>query len=329
MMPMNVLLTGGAGYIGSHMARVLSRPGHRVVAYDSLVKGHRASLDLPLVVGDVADGAALAAALRKHEIDTVIHLAAFIEAGESVENPHKYFANNTVIGLSLLEAMRECGVQRMVFSSTAAVYGQPKTVPITEEAELAPINPYGASKLCVEYMLRAYAAAYGMGFVALRYFNVAGADPEGAIGEDHHPETHLIPLVLQAALGKRDRVRVYGQDYPTPDGTCIRDYIHVCDLCEAHRLAAAAIEPGACKAYNLGSGEGFSVKEVIDACRDVTGRPIVAEPAPRRPGDPPRLVASSRKAETELGWHRRYSDLKTIVAHAWKWHLNRPEGYGD
>jgi UDP-glucose 4-epimerase len=324
---MNVLLTGGAGYIGSHMARALSAGGHHVVAYDNLVKGHREALNVPLVVGDVADGDALAAAMREHKIDTVIHLAAFIEAGESVIDPHKYFSNNTVIGLSLLEAMRACGVKRMVFSSTASVYGQPRAVPIVEEAELAPINPYGASKLCVEYMLRAYAAAHEMGFVALRYFNVAGADPSGEIGEDHNPETHLVPLVLQVAMGRRERVSVYGQDYPTPDGTCIRDYIHVCDLCDAHRLAIGAIEPGVFKAYNLGSGEGFSVKEVIDACRRVTGRPIAAEAAPRRPGDPPRLVASSRKAERELSWRRRYADLATIIEHAWKWRKSHPDGY--
>ena len=326
---MNILLTGGAGYIGSHMARVLAEAGHAPVVYDSLVKGHRSAVAAPLVVGDVADRFALTAALRKHNIDTVIHLAAFIEAGESMEDPHKYFANNTLIGLSLLEAMREAGVKRMVFSSTAAVYGEPKAVPITEEAELAPINPYGASKLCVEFMLRAYARAYGMGFTALRYFNVAGADPAGGIGEDHHPETHLIPLVLQVPLGKRESIRIFGDDYPTPDGTCIRDYIHVRDLCDAHLLAAGAIEIGRCKAYNLGSGEGFSVKEVIEACRRVTGHPIPAVLTPRRPGDPPKLIASSEKAMRELGWKRRHSDLATIVMHAWNWHRSHPNGYGD
>ena len=326
---MNVLLTGGAGYIGSHMARALAAAGNAVAAYDSLVKGHAKALAAPLVVGDCADRAALGEALRVHRIDTVIHLAAFIEAGESMTDPHKYFANNTMIGLSLLEAMREAGVRRLVFSSTASVYGQPDRVPIEEDAALSPINPYGASKLCVEYMLRAYAEAYGMGFVALRYFNVAGADPAGDIGEDHHPETHLIPLVLQVPMGKRDSIRIYGDDYPTPDGTCIRDYIHVADLCQAHVLAAAVIEPGRCKAFNLGSGEGYSVKDVIETCRHVTGHAIPAVVAPRRPGDPPRLVASSEKAMRELGWRRKYSDLKTLVAHAWNWHRTHPKGYGD
>jgi UDP-glucose 4-epimerase len=325
---MNVLLTGGAGYIGSHMAKALAEAGHAALVYDSLVTGHRSAVRAALVQGDVADKAALAGAMREHHIDTVIHLAAFIEAGESVQNPYKYFSNNTVIGLSLLEAMREAGVSRLVFSSTAAVYGQPKEVPVEEDAELAPINPYGASKLCVEYMLRAYAAAHGMGFVALRYFNVAGADPSGLLGEDHHPETHLIPLVLQVVAGKRDCIRVYGEDYDTPDGTCIRDYIHVSDLCGAHLLAAGAIELGQFKAYNLGSGEGFSVHEVIEACRQVTGQKICAKTAPRRAGDPPKLIASSRKAERELGWSRKYADLKTIVAHAWNWHKSHPDGYG-
>jgi UDP-glucose 4-epimerase len=326
---MNVLLTGGAGYIGSHMAKALMAGRHGVLVYDSLVSGHRAAVQAPLAVGEVADKAELAKALQVHNIDTVIHLAAFIEAGESVQNPYKYFSNNTVIGLALLEAMREVGVKRLVFSSTAAVYGQPKTVPIEEDAELSPINPYGASKLCVEYMLRAYAEAHGMGFVALRYFNVAGADPSGLLGEDHHPETHLIPLVLQVPMGKRDCIRVYGEDYPTTDGTCIRDYIHVRDLCDAHLLAAGAIEPGKCKAYNLGSGEGFSVREVIEACRQVTGHKIPAKVAPRRPGDPPKLIASSKKAERELGWMRKYTDLKAIVASAWNWHRTHPNGYGD
>jgi UDP-glucose-4-epimerase GalE len=324
---MNVLLTGGAGYIGSHVARALAAAGHRCVAYDNLATGHRQAVTTELVEADVADGKALRKALHKHRIEAVIHLAAFIEAGESVEQPDKYFQNNTLISLTLLEAMRETGVGRMVFSSTAAVYGQPQRLPVEETALLAPVNPYGASKVCVEYMLEAYAAAHGMGFVSLRYFNVAGADPAGDIGEAHQPETHLIPRVLAVPLGKARAVQIFGNDYDTPDGTCIRDYIHVIDLAAAHVLALEAVQAGAAKVYNLGNGEGFSVKGVIETCRQVTGRPIPTEVAPRRPGDPPRLVASSAKATAELSWRPKFPDLPTIVAHAWAWHRSHPDGY--
>lgn len=327
---MNVLLTGGAGYIGSHVNRALQAAGHNCVVYDSLVKGHAdAVCDTELVVADVADAEALKNAMQEHDIDTVIHFAAFIEAGESVSKPDKYFQNNTIIGMTLLDAMRECGVKNLVFSSTAAVYGTPERVPIEETDRLDPINPYGSSKLCVEFMLRAYAEAYDMGFVALRYFNVAGADPDGGIGEAHSPETHLIPLILQVPLGKREDIKIFGDDYDTPDGTCIRDYIHVCDLANAHVLAAGAIEHGQVKVFNLGNGEGFSVKEVIETCRKVTGHPIPAETCPRRPGDPSRLVASSAKAMEQLGWNPKYPKLETIVEHAWAWHQNHPEGYQD
>jgi UDP-glucose 4-epimerase len=327
---MNVLLTGGAGYIGSHVVRALAAAGHTPVVYDNLVNGHRAAVgQVAFVQGDVADKATLLGAMRDHAVEAVIHLAAFIEAGESVVKPDKYFRNNTIIGMTLLDAMRQAGVREMVFSSTAAVYGMLRRAPIEETDRLEPINPYGASKLCVELMLRGYAPAYGMGFVALRYFNVAGADPTGRIGEDHSPETHLIPLILQVPLGKRPSIKVFGQDYDTPDGTCIRDYIHVCDLADAHVLALGAIEPGQVKAYNLGNGEGFSVKEVIDACRTVTGTPIPAEQAERRPGDPPRLVASSAKAIAELGWRPKYPKLPTIISHAWAWHKANPGGYGN
>ncbi|MGB2822277.1 MAG: UDP-glucose 4-epimerase GalE [Phycisphaerae bacterium] len=326
---MNVLLTGGAGFIGSHLVRALAAAGHTPVAMDNLVNGHRAAVgDAPFVEADVADRPAIADALRDHDIDAVIHLAAFIEAGESVAQPAKYFQNNTVVGMTLLEAMREAGVERMVFSSTAAVYGTPDRVPIEEDDRLEPINPYGMSKLCVEYMLRAYAAAHGMGFVSLRYFNVAGADPAGDIGEDHDPETHLIPLTLQVPLGRRADVRIFGDDYDTPDGTCIRDYIHVCDLADAHVLALGAIGPGEVKVCNLGNGEGFSVREVIETCRAVTGHGIPAEVAPRRPGDPARLVAASKRARDQLGWRPKDPDLAAIVTHAWAWHKGHPEGYG-
>jgi UDP-glucose 4-epimerase len=325
---MNVLLTGGAGYIGSHVVRALQAAGHECTVYDNLCKGHaEAVADCELVVADVAAAAALENALREHKIDAVIHFAAFIEAGESVAQPDKYFRNNTIIGMTLLDAMRATGVGRLVFSSTAAVYGRPKRVPIEETDRLAPINPYGASKLCVEYMLQAYAAAYDLGFVSLRYFNGAGADPAGGVGEDHSPETHLIPLILQVPLGKRPSIKIFGEDYDTPDGTCVRDYIHVCDLASAHVLAVDAVEAGRVKVYNLGNGEGFSVREVIETCRAVTGRDIPAETTPRRPGDPPRLVASSARAIAELGWQPKFPQLETIVQHAWAWHEAHPEGY--
>jgi UDP-glucose 4-epimerase len=326
---MNVLLTGGAGYVGSHVVRALRRDGHEPVVLDNLVNGHAEAVpDCELIVADAADGEAVRTALTEHAIGAVLHFAAFIEAGESVEQPDKYFRNNTIIGLTLLDAMRACGVGTLVFSSTAAVYGTPERVPIEETDRLEPINPYGASKLCVEYMLRAYAAAYGMGFVSLRYFNVAGADPAGGIGEDHSPETHLIPLVLQVPLGKRKKISIFGDDYDTPDGTCIRDYIHVCDLADAHLLAMGAAEPGGVKVYNLGNGSGFSVREVIETCREVTGHVIPAEVAPRRPGDPSRLIASSRKAAAELGWTPQFPDLHRIVGDAWAWHRAHPDGYG-
>jgi len=329
---MNVLLTGGAGYIGSHVLRAVLDAGHDCVVYDSLIKGHTAAVDrtgVKLVIGDVGDRTALRRVLGDCEIDTVINFAAFIEAGESVRHPDKYFRNNTIKGLELLETMREAGVGRIVFSSTAAVYGTPVSLPITETDPQAPINPYGASKLCVEHMMQAYARAYGLGGVSLRYFNVAGAHPSGQIGEDHTPETHLIPLVLGVPLGKREDVRIFGDDYDTPDGTCIRDYIHVCDLADAHVLAADAIEPGRIEVYNLGNGEGFSVREVIRTCRKVTGHEIPAIVAPRRPGDPARLVASSDKAIGELGWKPKSPQLETIVTDAWRWYQNHPRGYDD
>ena len=325
---MNVLLTGGAGYIGSHVVRALTAAGHVCVVYDDLSNGHaQAVAGVKLIVGDVGDSRALEAALREHRIEAVIHLAAFIEVGQSVREPGIYFRNNTVNGLVLLEAMRSAGVARLVFSSTAAVYGMPPVVPIPEDSPLRPINPYGASKLCVEYMLQAYAEAHGMGVVSLRYFNVAGAHPGGGIGEAHSPESHLIPLVLQVALGQRERIMMFGDDYDTPDGTCIRDYIHVCDLADAHVLAATAAQPGRVKVYNLGNGEGFSVKQVVQTCRDVTGNAIPAQLAPRRAGDPARLVASSLRAQRELGWQPKFPALTTIVTHAWNWHRSHPRGY--
>jgi UDP-glucose 4-epimerase len=327
---MNVLVAGGAGFIGSHVVRLLRREGHACVVYDNLSKGHRAAAgEATVVEGDVAETPKLTDTMKRHEVDLVIHFAAYIEAGESMQVPEKYYRNNTLAGLSMLEAMRDAGVGRMVFSSTAAVYGTPERIPIKETDRLAPINPYGASKLCTEYMMRGFAEAHGLGFAALRYFNVAGAHPDGDIGEDHSPETHLIPLVLQVALGQRDEIKIFGDDYDTSDGSCVRDYIHVCDLADAHLLAAEAIEPGVVKAYNLGNGEGFSVKQVIETCRSVTGMDIPATVAARRPGDPARLVAASDKAMAELGWRPKYPQLSEIVQHAWAWHRAHPTGYAD
>ncbi len=325
---MKVLVTGGAGYIGSHLLRALTKAGHACVVFDNLVTGSAEAVgSAPLVVGEATDASALHSAMVEHGIEAVIHLAAHIEAGESVQDPAKYFRNNSGGGLALLEAMTRAGVGKMVFSSTAAVYGNPQHVPILETDPTEPINPYGASKLCVELMLPGFAEAHGCGFVSLRYFNVAGAHPDGDIGEAHEPETHLIPLVLQVPLGRRKSVRIFGEDYDTPDGTCVRDFIHVMDLCTAHVLALDAIEPGTVKFFNLGNGEGFSVKQIIETCREVTGHSIPTELAPRRPGDPPRLVASCRKAQAELGWQPEYPYIKTIVTHAWNWHRSHPHGY--
>ena len=325
---MNVLVTGGAGYIGSHLIRALAAAGHNCVVYDNLSAGHAAAVgSTPLVVGDVADASALSAAMSSHGIEAVVHLAALIEAGESVAQPGRYFRTNSVGGLTLLEAMRDSGVGKLVFSSTAAVYGNPQRVPIVETDPAEPINPYGTSKLCVEWMFGGFAEAHGMGFVSLRYFNVSGAHPDADIGEAHEPETHLIPLALEVALGRRESLRILGDDYDTPDGTCIRDFIHVMDLCDAHVSALEAVEPGRVNVFNLGNGEGFSVKQIVQTCREVTGHPIPALAAPRRPRDPARLVASCRKAAAELGWTPQYPQIKTIVTHAWNWHKSHPDRY--
>ncbi len=327
---MNVLVTGGAGYIGSHLLRALQGAGHTPIVYDNLTKGHRQSVgDAKLIVGDITDGRKLRSAMDENKIELVIHLAALADVAESIEKPDEYFRCNTIGTMALLDAMRDCGAERMVFSSTAAVYGQPKRTPIEEDDPFDPINPYGASKVCTELMLRAYAEAYGLGSVSLRYFNVAGADPTGEIGEDHDPESHLVPLILQVPLGTRQKVQIFGDDYDTPDGTCIRDYIHVCDLVQAHIAAVKAIQPARTKVYNLGNGEGFSVKQVIAAARRVTGHDIPAKVAPRRSGDPPRLVASSERAAAELGWRPKYPQLDTIISHAWAWHEAHPTGYAQ
>lgn len=316
---MKILVVGGAGYIGSHMVKYLSRRGHAVTVLDDLSTGHRdAVIGAELVVGSLADRALLDQLLSQGGFDGVMHFAASSLVGESVADPAKYYRNNVAGTQNLLDAMREHGPQCFIFSSTAAIFGNPVSELIDEEHPKAPINPYGRSKLMVEQMLADYDAAYGLRSSCLRYFNAAGADPEGELGERHDPETHLIPLVLQAASGRRSHISIFGDDYDTPDGTCIRDYIHVEDLCEAHMLALQRLlDGGASRAYNLGNGNGFSVAQVIEAARAVTGQPIPAEKAPRRPGDPPRLVAASARAREELGWTPRFDALETIIEHAW------------
>ena len=326
---MNVFVTGGAGYIGSHVVRLLLEAGHRVRVYDNLAEGHAAAIpEETLVRGDLMDAQRLVEAMDEG-FDCVMHFAAHCYVGESMINPEKYYTTNVVAGLRLLTAMRRAGVRRIVFSSSAATYGEPEQIPITEEHPQNPINAYGQTKLDFEHALGFYAGAYGLGYASLRYFNAAGAAPDGAIGEDHDPETHLVPIVLQVALGQRKSVQIFGTDYPTRDGTCVRDYIHVCDLAQAHILAMERIEPGKGGWYNLGNGNGYTVREVIDVARKTTGRKIPAEAGPRRPGDPPELVASSEKIARELGWKPQYPDLETIIETAWRWHEAHPNGYGD
>ena len=327
---MRILVTGGAGYIGSHAARLFIANGHEVVVYDNLSRGHqRAVPDGHLVRGELTDTVLLEKALRHYQIEGIVHFAGLTYVGESVGDPALYYQNNIVGTLSLLEAARLSGVRRVVFSSTAAVYGMPQTVPIREICQCLPINPYGRTKRVIEQILADYLDAYGIGYVALRYFNAAGADPSGEMGEDHSPETHLIPLVLQVALGQRDSIAIFGKDYDTLDGTCIRDYVHVHDLAEAHLLALQWLEPGKSGTFNLGTGRGHSVREIINVCREVTGRRITEKLQDRRPGDPAVLVASSDSAQTELGWKPRFTDIREVIATAWRWHKRHPKGYGS
>jgi UDP-glucose 4-epimerase len=324
-----VLVTGGAGYIGSHAVRLLERAGHDVWVYDNLSLGHRAAVPQDrLIEGELMDRPRLIEALSAQGIQAVMHFAAFAAVGESVADPAKYYQNNVVASLNLLEAMRAAGVKQIVFSSSTATYGIPQRVPITEDEPQKPINPYGFAKLVIERALADYAGAYGLACVALRYFNAAGASPDGDLGEDHQPETHLIPIVLQVALGQREQVAIFGDDYPTADGTCIRDYIHVDDLGAAHVLALEHLKSGQSLQLNLGSGRGHSVREVIEVCRRMTGHAIPEVLGPRRPGDPAELVADSRHAQRTLKWQPRYSDLETIVSTAWRWHSSHPRGYG-
>ena len=326
---MRILVTGGAGYIGSVVTEELLAAGHEVVVYDNLSKGHRAAVhpDARFVRGDLMEGDLLRATFREQRTEAVIHMAADALVGESVTNPSKYYRNNLVAGLSLLDAMRDESVPRLVFSSTCATYGEPARVPMDETLPTNPLNPYGQSKLAFEGALKWYGPAYGMHYVALRYFNAAGATAR--FGEQHDPESHIIPIVLQAAAGKRSHVEIYGDDYPTRDGTCIRDYIHIVDLARAHVLALSILDERSA-IYNLGcGGDGYTVKEVIDTARAVTGRDIPVRVGPRRPGDPAALVATSEKIQRELGWRPEFQDLRKIIQSAWDWAQAHPDGYPE
>ena len=322
-----ILVTGGAGYIGSVVVAQLVKRGYEPIVFDNLSHGHRAALatGARLIVGDIADRAGLDKVFAEYQPQAVMHFAAFIEAGESMQFPERFFRNNTANALTLLEAMLAHNVKRFVFSSTAALYGTPEKAPIEESAKLQPTNAYGESKLLVEQMLDWLYRIHGLRYACLRYFNAAGA--AGAQGEDHHPESHLIPLALQVALGAREEISIFGTDYPTPDGTCVRDFVHVADLATAHLLVLEALKEKGRLIYNLGNGQGFSVREVIETVRRVTGHAIPAKDCPRRPGDPAVLVASSEKIKSELGWKPEYADLESIVRSAWEWRNAHPKGY--
>ncbi len=326
---MNILVTGGAGYIGSHTVRLLEKNSSKVVVYDNLVTGHQAAVKNSVFVkGDIFDSERLAATIKQYDISSVVHFAAYSLVGVSMVKPQEYYHNNVAGTLNLLDVMLNSGVKQLVFSSTAAVYGEPETSLITEAMIKNPTNVYGRTKLIMENAMADYSRSYGLKYIALRYFNACGADSAGDIGEDHCPETHLVPLVLKACLGKTDGLKIFGDDYPTKDGTCVRDYIHVNDLAQAHVLALNALANGhASDVYNLGNGNGFSVKEVIAAAEEVTGLTVPKEIAPRRAGDPAVLVASSDKIRQDLGWQPTYTDMKKIIGTAWGWHKNNPEGY--
>jgi UDP-glucose 4-epimerase len=333
---MNILVTGGAGYIGSVVVEELIRKGERVTILDNLSQGHRPAVhpQAELVVGDLADPETLEGLFARRNLDAVMHFASHTLVGESMQRPLKYVGDNVANGLNLLRAMVEHGVRRFILSSTANLFDRPARIPIDEEERIVPGSPYGESKLILERILYWLDRIHGLRYAALRYFNAAGAT--ATRGEDHHPETHLIPLVLQVALGKRNQIEVYGTDYPTRDGTCVRDYIHVLDLAQAHILALYALDDdaqggrkGSSRTYNLGNGQGYTVREVIETARQVTGHPIPAVDGPRRPGDPPELVAGSEKIRRELGWHPRFPALHDIVQSAWDWHRTHPDGYGD
>jgi len=320
-----ILVTGGAGYIGAHACKALARAGFTPVAYDNLVYGHRQAVKWgPLEEGDVGDRERLEAVLRKYDPTAVMHFAAYAYVGESVENPAKYYRNNVAGSLTLLESMRSCGIDKIIFSSTCATYGMPEQIPIEENHPQNPINPYGRGKLMIEWILQDFACAYDLRYVSLRYFNAAGADPDAQIGEDHDPETHLIPLVLDVALGKRTHIDIYGTDYDTADGTCIRDYIHVSDLADTHLLALKyLLDGGQCNVFNLGNGNGFSVREVIATALRITDCDIPCVESDRRAGDPPSLIGSSTKIRKKLGWKPVYHELEDIIETAWRWQRQR------
>ncbi len=326
---MSILVIGGAGYIGSHTARILKDRGHDVVIFDSLELGHvEAVQDLPFVQGDYADKDLVLRTLREHDVDAVMHFGAYASVGDSVADPARYYENNIGGGLMILRAMVDANVRHMIFSSSAATYGEPQILPIPEDHPQKTTNPYGETKLMYERILRDYDHAYGLKSVSLRYFNAAGADPDGRLGEDHAPEQHIIPLVIDAALGRRENVKVFGTDWDTRDGTCLRDFVHIVDLADAHILALDYLRNGGqTTAYNLGNSYGTTVKEVIEAVEKVAGKKIDAISAPRRPGDPGRLVASCERIKAELGWQPRYPDIETIIQHAYRWREAHPNGY--
>lgn len=325
---MNVLVCGGAGYIGSNMTETLAVHGHQPVVLDNLSRGHRKAVrSAELEQGDFGDFDFTIQTLKKHKIEAVMHFAAFIEVGESVEHPLRYYENNVSKTRTLLAAMETAGVDKFVFSSTAAVYGMPEVFPITETLPKNPINPYGETKWAVERMCHFQSQTGRLRYAALRYFNACGAGFNATLGEDHHPESHLIPLIIQAAMGKRDSIKIFGSDYPTPDGTCVRDYIHVEDLCKAHLLALTKLDTESELAYNLGNGTGYTVRQVIDTVRRVSGKQFKVVEAPRRAGDPPVLTADASKARHELGWTTAYPELEKIVQSAWAFHCARPGGY--
>ena len=327
---MRVLVCGGAGYIGSNMTAKLKAAGHEPVVFDNLSKGHKSAIrDTEFVKGDLADSHLLVETLEKFDIEAVMHFAAFIEVGESVQAPLKYYRNNLSCTENLLSAMETASVEKFVFSSTAAVYGVPKNIPITEDSPTEPINPYGQTKLAVERMCHYQSRAGKLTFASLRYFNTCGAGNNGSLGEDHRPESHLIPLAIQAAMGKRGDIKIYGTDYDTPDGTCIRDYIHIDDLCGAHLLALEKLQTERELIYNLGNGKGYSVREVIETVRNITGKNFKVVEAERRLGDPSLLTSDATRAFKELGWKTEKPDLEQMVSTAWKWHSNHPNGYPD
>jgi UDP-glucose 4-epimerase len=327
---MKVLATGGAGYVGSATVRYLINQGHEVWVYDNLTTGHRRSIPADILIeGELQNKANLVEVLRTKKIDAVMHFAASISVGESVEKPAYYYRNNVVNSLNLLEAMQETSVNRIIFSSTAAVYEPKSDGPLQEDSPKGPGSPYAVSKYTMERMIEDFSVAYGLGYTLLRYFNACGASGDGKFGEDHDPESHLIPLILKAALGQRDKIYIFGNDYDTPDGTCIRDYIHVDDLADAHVRALEAIEPGKGQVYNIGTGEGNSVLEVLRTAEDVVGHEISKETVARRAGDSSRLVAGSKKLRRELGWSPRYDTIRDIIKTAWQWHSSHPRGYNS